>query len=156
MDRALALIYDVDTFHGVGHRPWTRAVLENAGLVDSTWIAAHVGDCLVGCCSVIGDGGVLSATLLGLDYSLPDYIYVYYQIMYAAVRYAIDQKARILYGGGGAYELKRRLGFTKLPNDYMLVAASTPWLHWPLRAAVRWLGPQKAGVEVLENPEDQD
>jgi predicted N-acyltransferase len=156
MDRALALIYNVDTFHGVGHRPWTRAVLEHSDLVDSTWIAAHVGDRLVGCCSVIGDGGVLAATLLGLDYSLPEYIYVYYQIMYAAVRCAIESRARVLYGGGGAYELKRRLGLTKLPDDYMLVAASAPWLQWPLRGAAHWIGSQQADVEVLENSEDQD
>jgi hypothetical protein len=110
----------------------------------------------VGCCSVIGDGGVLAATLLGLDYSLPEYIYVYYQIMYAAVRCAIESRARVLYGGGGAYELKRRLGLTKLPDDYMLVAASAPWLQWPLRGAAHWIGSQQADVEVLENSEDQD
>jgi hypothetical protein len=156
MDRALALIYNVDTFHGVGHRPWTRAVLENGGLVDSTWIAAHIGDRLVGCCSVFGDGGVLTATLLGLDYSLSEYIYVYYQIMYAAVRCAIESRARVLYGGGGAYELKRRLGLKKLPDNYMMVAPSMPWLKYPLRGAARWIGSQNTGVEILENSEDQD
>lgn len=156
IDQALTLIHNVDTYHHVGHRPWTKAILENANLVDSRWIAARVGDRLVGCCSVIGDGSVQIATLLGLDYSFPEFMYVYYQIIYAAVRQAIESGAKLLIGGGGAYELKRRLGFSKLPDDYMMVAASRHWLQWPLRAAARLIGSQNADIEVQSDPEDPD
>jgi predicted N-acyltransferase len=156
IDQATTLTHNVNTYHHLGHRPWTRAILENSGLVDSTWIAAHVKDRLVGCCSVIGDRGVLHATLLGLDYSFPESRYVYYQIMYAAVRCAIESGARVLYGGGGAYELKRRLGFTKLPDNYMMVAASTQWLRWLTRGAIRLLELQKANVDPQSAPNNQD
>ena len=33
IDQALTLIYNVDTYHRVGHRPWTKAILENASMV---------------------------------------------------------------------------------------------------------------------------
>ncbi len=156
IDQAMTLIHNVDSYHHVGHRPWTRGILKNTNLVDSTWIAAHVGDRLVGCCSVIGDRGVQNATLLGLDYSFRQFMYVYYQIIYAAVRLAIESKASVLCGGGGAYELKRRLGFSKLLDDYMIVAANRQWLQWPLRAASRLIGSQKTDVEVQEDPDNQE
>jgi hypothetical protein len=76
--------------------------------------------------------------------------------MYAAVRCAIESGARVLYGGGGAYELKRRLGFTKLPDNYMMVAASTQWLRWLTRGAIRLLELQKENVDPQSAPNDQD
>jgi predicted N-acyltransferase len=156
VDQVLTLIYSVDTYHNVGHRPWTRGILDNTGLVDSTWIAAHVGNRLVGCCSVIGDSGIEIATLLGLDYSFPEFIFVYYQIIYAAVHLAIENGAKLLIGGGGAYELKRRLGFSKLPDDYMMVAANRQWLQWLFRGAARYIGSQNADDKVQDNSEDPD
>ncbi len=122
LERAITLIQNVERFHHMGRRPWTRSMLERAPMVDSCWIAAYIGNRLVGCCSVLGDGDAQLATLLGLDYSVPEYIYVYYQIMYRAIQSAIERGARVLYGGGGAYEFKRRLGFRMLPNDYLVVA----------------------------------
>jgi hypothetical protein len=124
VEQALALVGNVERHHKVGPRPWSRSVLENAGLVDSTWIAAHVGERLLGCCSLVGDGEVQLATLLGLDYSFPQHFHVYYQVMYAAIQCAIRKQARMLYGGGGAYELKRRLGFEKLADDYLVLAGT--------------------------------
>jgi predicted N-acyltransferase len=148
MERAVTLIQNVERYHHMGRRPWTRAMLENAHMVDSTWITAHMGNRLVGCCSVIGDGDAQIATLLGLDYSVPQFIYVYYQIMYAAIQNAIERGARVLYGGGGAYELKRRLGFRVLPNDYLVVAATGKSFRWIERRLVKWAGLQKAGVKT--------
>jgi predicted N-acyltransferase len=139
-ERAITLIENVERYHHMGRRPWTRTTLENAHLADSAWIAAHIGDQLVGCCSVIGDGEAQIATLLGLDYSVPQYIYVYYRIMYAAVRNAIERGAKVLYGGGGAYELKRRLGFRVQPNDYLVVAATAKSVQRMGARLVRWAG----------------
>jgi predicted N-acyltransferase len=133
-ERAIKLIENVEQYHRVGHRPWTRAFLENIGLADDfTWITAHIGDRLVGCCAIVGERGAQIATLLGLDYSIPDFTYIYYQIIYAAIRSAIEHGAKILYGGGGAYEFKRRLGFRMLPDDYLEITA----LKKPLRGLLR-------------------
>ncbi len=146
VERAVLLIRNVERFHHVGSRPWTRSLLENSPMVDAAWIAASIGNRLVGCCSVLGDGDALLATLLGLDYSIPQYIYVYYQIMYRAVRYAIERGAKILYGGGGAYEFKRRLGFRMLPNDYLVVAPGGKFFQ----AAGRGL------IKMIASPSRQD
>ncbi|HTX89773.1 MAG TPA: GNAT family N-acetyltransferase [Anaerolineales bacterium] len=156
IDRAIPLIWNVERFHRAGRRPWTRSVLENAHLVDSTWITAHIGERLVGCCLVIGDGPARIATLLGLDYSVPQYIYVYYQIIYAAIRSAIEQGAEKLYGGGGAYELKRRLGFRVLPNDYLVVAAAGKSFRWIERKLAKWAGLQNAGEKAANATIDPD
>ncbi len=64
----------------------------------------------------------MTATLLGLDYGFPKWQYVYYQVIYGLIRTAIEAGCKELYGGGGAYELKRRLGFQKLPDDTMVMA----------------------------------
>jgi hypothetical protein len=143
--RAFELIQAVESHHHMSHRPWTRSVLENVRLVDSTWVAARIGNKLVGCCLLVGDGHVQSATLLGLDYSIPQSIYIYYQVMYAAVRYAIESKASVLYGGDGAYEFKRRLGFRKLPEDYMLIATDNLLLRFLIRSMARQtkIGPEE-------------
>jgi predicted N-acyltransferase len=158
LDRAITLIQNVEQYHHMGRRPWTRAMLENAHLVDSTWITAHIGDRLVGCCSVIGDGDTQIATLLGLDYSIQQYIYVYYQIMYAAVQSAIERGAKVLYGGGGAYELKRRLGFRTLPNDYLMIAATRKSFRWIERKATKWASSQKTSdrADGLERATDNN
>ncbi len=137
IDDAVRLIQNVETFHKFGHRPWVRAMLENAPMVDTIWISAHMDNRLVGCCSLLGDDHYLTATLLGLDYSNPKWIYIYYQLMYAVVRYAIENGCKGLYGGGGAYELKRRLGFRKLPDDFMTIAATGRLSGWLLRGLVR-------------------
>lgn len=152
LERAVTLIRDVERYHRVGHRFWTRSMLENAGRVDSAWIAARIDDRLVGCCLLVGDGDAQIATLLGLDYSVPQFIYIYYQIMYAVIRCAIEKRTRILYGGGGAYEFKRRLGFQMLPDNYLVIAASGKPFRWLFRGLHRWLGMQSPGAVVSGNP----
>jgi len=146
LDEAVTLVQNVETHHRVGHRPWTRAMLQNAHLVDSRWISAWIGDRLVGCCSLLSDGTAQTATLLGLDYELSQWIYVYYQLIYAVVRCAIESGCRELYGGGGAYELKRRLGFKVLPDDYM-VLAPTGWM-----SAFLWKGSARL-MNALKKPD---
>jgi predicted N-acyltransferase len=148
IERAVSLIENVERYHHMGRRPWTRAMLESAQLVDSAWIAARIGDRLVGCCSVIGDGDTQMATLLGLDYSVPQFIYVYYQIMYAAVQSAVERGARVLFGGDGAYEFKRRLGFRILPHNYLAVAATTKPLQWIKRRLTKGVGMQTADTST--------
>jgi predicted N-acyltransferase len=154
VDQALTLIQNVEAYHRVGHRPWARAMLENAHMVDSLWISARIENRLVGCCSLIGDGDAQIATLLGLDYSFSQFIYVYYQIIYAAIRCAMERGAKVLYGGGGAYELKRRLGFHMMPDDYLVVTATGQLIQWLLHGLARRLELQKADEKVSDIPDD--
>jgi hypothetical protein len=142
LDEAINLIQNVETHHKVGHRPWTRAMLQNAGMVESQWISAWCGDHLAGCCSIFGDGTARTATLLGLDYSYSQWIHVYYQLIYAVVRCAIESGCKLLYGGGGAYELKRRLGFRRLPDDYLMIEATGRLMDGLLKGSFRWMGAQ--------------
>jgi hypothetical protein len=154
IDEAMTLIQNVETHHQVGHRPWARAMLQNASMVDSRWISARIGDRLVGCCSLYSDGYAQTATLLGLDYSYPQSIYVYYQLIYAAIRCAVENGCKKLYGGGGAYELKRRLGFQKLPDDYLMAAATGRLFRWLLHGTLGWMNApasNHAGQDDLES-----
>jgi hypothetical protein len=156
MEKALTLIQNVETYHRVGHRPWARAMLENAAMVDSVWISAQIGEHIVGCCSLIGDGEAQTATLLGLDYSISQSIYVYYQLIYAAIRCGIERGCKVLYGGGGAYELKRRLGFNTLPDDYLVVAGSGRLFEWFLHTSARLIGSQRPAGEDRDAPDLPD
>lgn len=79
---------------------------------------------LVGCGLLLADGESRLATLLGLDYRIP---YVYFQIMYAAIRDAISDGARLLRAGSGAYDFKRRLGFQTETNNHLRFSGQT-WL----------------------------
>ena len=151
LDEAIHLIQNVETHHKVGHRPWTQAMLQNAGMVDSMWISAGCGGRLIGCCSMLGDGTAKTATLLGLDYSFSQWIYVYYQLIYAVVRCAIESGGKVLYGGGGAYELKRRLGFKKLPDDYLLVEATGKLMDWLIKGSLRLMGAHGSSNDANNN-----
>lgn len=140
LEEAISLIGNVESHHGVGHRPWTRNLLQNSGMVDFRWISAWMDDRLVGCCSLLADGPACTATLLGLDYSFSNWIFVYYQLIYRLIRCAIEQGYEKLYGGGGAYELKRRLHFQKLPDDCMMVSPTSTLAGWFVRNSSHLLG----------------
>ncbi len=126
LDEAVALLGNVEERHKSAHNPWARAMLQHAVLVDAVWLRAESGDRLVGCGLLLGDGDVWVMTLLGLDYGVR---YAYFQLMYAAIRCAIEQGARVLWGGASAYELKRRLGFQVQPRHFVVFAAGRKWLQ---------------------------
>jgi len=133
LDQALALIRQVEQRHEASPVPWARAMLKCAYMVHATWLTAEIEGRLVGCGLLVGSGATQEMKLLGLDYSVR---YVYFQIIYAAIRQAIESGRQVLYGGSGAYEIKHRLGFTEVNNNYIAYAAN----HWLLqRIARRWL-----------------
>ena len=70
---------------------------------------------------LMGDGAARILTCLGLDY---DVQYVYFQMVYAAIRCAIENNVQLLRGGGGAYEFKQRLGFEPVNNTQIAVVSS--------------------------------
>lgn len=127
VDQALVLIHTVERRHNSDPSPWTRRMLENIGMVDATWLVAEVEGRLVGCGLLLGDGGYRFLASLGLDY---DVEYVYFQLMYEAIRGAIEAGARVLRGGSGAYEMKRRLGFDLESNNHVMYTASSRGIRW--------------------------
>ncbi len=126
LDRAVALVRNVERRHNSGPHPWARRMLELAYMVDATWLTAKIGDRLVGCDLLFGDGDTRVMTLLGLDY---DVQYAYFQLMYAPIRRAIEEGARTLWGGSGSYEMKRRLGFRIEARHYIIFASENPLLQ---------------------------
>lgn len=137
VEDALRLIRNVEEAHGSPPNPRARAVLENVALVEATWLEARQGDRLVGCGLLLGDGPVQALGLLGLDYQVR---YVYFQLLYAAIRCAIEQGVNVLRGGGGAYTLKTRLGFELESNNHLMFAGN----GLLFQAAGRWLARTEA------------
>ncbi len=103
LEEALPLIRAVEEHHQNAPIHFVRAVLENFPMVDGTWIEARIGGRLAGCGLLLSDGDEMVATMLGLDYGVQ---YVYFQIVYEAIRCAIEQGIRVLYAGSGAYDFK--------------------------------------------------
>jgi predicted N-acyltransferase len=126
LDQAVTLIENVERRHGSSHHPWAREMLKHAHMVDAIWLTAEIGERLVGCDLLFGDRDTWVMTLLGLDYEVE---YVYFQLMYAPIRCAIEKGAQTLWGGSGAYEMKQRLGFQVESQHHVLFAGRGPWFH---------------------------
>jgi predicted N-acyltransferase len=126
LDEAMVLIRNVERHHGTPPNPWARTVLENVNMADFTWLTAEMDDRLVGCGLLLGDGDTRFLAFLGLDYTVQ---YAYFQLVYAAIRCAIEEGIHVLRGGGGAYELKRRLGFQMESNNYGVFAGTGLWFQ---------------------------
>jgi predicted N-acyltransferase len=135
LDEAMVLMRNVERHHDAAHNAWIRPVLENASLVDATWLTAEIDGRLVGCGLLIGDGATRLLTFLGLDYSVQ---YAYFQLFYEGIRCAIEEGAHTLEGGSAGYELKQRLGFQLECNNRLRVAATN--------RALRWIGRRLSGT----------
>jgi hypothetical protein len=135
LEEALVLMRNVEKHHRSAHNAWGRPVLENASLVDATWLTAEIDGRLVGCGLLIGDRTARILTFLGLDYSVQ---YAYFQLIYEGIRCAIEEGAHILEGGSAAYELKRRLGFQVRCDNLLRMAATNQ--------ALQWIGRQLSGT----------
>ncbi len=126
LDEALTLIRNVEGYYQAPPFPWARAVHEHAWMVDAIWLTAELEGKLVGCSLMIGDRGAWRWLLLGRDYGVE---YAYFQLAYETVRCAIEQKGRLLWGGTGSYETKRRLNFQVTGDNYAVFAAPSPFLQ---------------------------
>lgn len=116
LEQALAMIRAVENHHRSMPNPWARAMLENAAMVDFAWLTAQLGGRLVGCGLLLGTETAYFLALLGLDYSTR---YAYFQLLYAAIRSAIEDGVPVLFGGSGAYETKQRLGFRPETSNHV-------------------------------------
>jgi hypothetical protein len=136
LDRAVTLIRAVEKHHNSAPHPWAREMLQHAGLVEATWLKAEIAGQLAGCCIVLGDGDARIMTLLGRDYSVD---YAYFQLIYTAIRCAIEEGACFLRGGSGAYDMKQRLGFQSESSNYVVFSGGGRVLQKFGLWAARWL-----------------
>jgi predicted N-acyltransferase len=130
LDEAMTLIRNVEKRHNSAPNPWIKGMLQHAGMVNSTWLTAHIDSKLVGCELMLGDKGTRFLTALGLDYSVQ---YVYFRLGYEDIAYAIKDGVQVLRGGSGAYEVKHRLGFELENNNYVIFT--------PTKSILRWMRP---------------
>ncbi|MFQ5612281.1 MAG: GNAT family N-acetyltransferase [Anaerolineae bacterium] len=133
LEPALALIRNVEARHNSPPNPLARAILEQARRVDATWITARIEGRLAGCGLLLGDGRAAFLASLGIDYGVR---YVYFQLLYRAIRCAIEDGLDFLRGGSGAYKLKQRLGFHLENDNYVTFSTGN--------RALRWVGRQLA------------
>jgi predicted N-acyltransferase len=125
LNKAVEQIWGVERRHNSAPTPWVRRMLEYACMVDATWLQAEIQGRMVGCFIVLGDGDTRKMTLMGRDY---DVRYAYFQLIYAAIRCAIEAGVRVLWGGSGVYEMKQKLGFQLASNNYAVFAGTGPSL----------------------------
>ncbi len=127
---ALQLIHNVERHHHSAPNPWTEQILRHANLIDGSWLKATIGDRLVGCGSVMGDGRTRFLGLLGLDYEVQ---YVYFQLLYSAIQCAIETGTRGLRGGTSVYDIKQRLGFQLESNNHVRYSTNNRLIGWLAR-----------------------
>jgi hypothetical protein len=144
VEQALVLIRNVERHHSSPPNPWARPILEHANMVKATWLTARIDERLVGCGLLLGEGEVRFLALLGLDYGVQ---YAYFQLVYAAIRNAIEEGVKILRGGAGAYQIKQRLGFEMEGNNHLVFVGRGVFLQ----RLGRWLARTEGNQE--EPPE---
>ncbi len=127
INEAIALIRSVERHHHTSPHPHIQHILQQMEMVGGTWLTAEMGERLVGCGLLLGDGPVQFLTLLGLDYTVQ---FTYFQLVYAAIRRAIETGGRDLRGGSGAYDFKRRLGFEIEHNNIIASKVNNRILGW--------------------------
>ena len=124
--KAVQLIRHVEKRHRAAPNPAVRPMMEAAGTIGGRWLIVEQDGRMAGCGLLLEDRGALILTLLGLE---PNAQQVYFALMYGAIRYAIENGIHTLYGGGGAYYFKSRLGHQLLENNYIKVYPAGRWLH---------------------------
>lgn len=142
IDTAMNLIQNVEKKYK-SMTFWSRRLMENAHMVDSVWIAAKVGEQLVGCELMLGDQGHWLVSALGRDY---EFDHVYFLLGYTDIRYAIEQRAETLQWGICSYDVKRRFDFQLGTNNYAVFSGNGPLLH----RLGQWLG--KIAESELTDP----
>jgi predicted N-acyltransferase len=130
LEEATALMRSVEAHHQVQPNPYLSLMLSNVSLVQSHWLSAELDNQLVGCGLLLRDGDTCSLAALGLNY---DVKYVYFQLVYAAIRTAIETGAKAVRGGTNAYEIKQRLGFQIETNNHVVFSAINPLLRYATR-----------------------
>ncbi|HJR81006.1 MAG TPA: GNAT family N-acetyltransferase [Anaerolineales bacterium] len=119
VETALKLIQNVSIWHGSAPNPWMRGLLENFSMIEGTWLEIRKDDQLVGCGAVIRDNRFQLATALGLEDDVPS---GYSLLLYAALQEAFEHNIRLVRFGGGAYDVKRRLGLHLEDTNHAMIS----------------------------------
>lgn len=123
----LPLVRNVEKQHGAPPNPWIESLLRNMETVKGTFLTASSADGkIVGCMLFLEDGDGQIATAFGRQQDLP---YVYLGLFYEGIRIAMERRVKYLRWGSGAYELKRRMGFTLEDNDAIAFTFLHPLLQ---------------------------
>ena len=85
-------------------------------MVDGTGLEVRIGKRLVGCGLIFEDNGAQMTTALGLAENEQ---YVYFLLVYASLEAAFEKHVRLLRWGTGAYEVKERLGFKLVQDNFV-------------------------------------
>jgi len=119
LDEAENLYRTLETRKGSERDPWVRAMLENIGMANGTWLAARdAGGQLVACVTAYEDNGTQNLTQMGRD----TVKYAYFALLYEGIRLGLEHGLHTLYWGTDSYPLKKRLMFKVLENDSVAVA----------------------------------
>jgi len=124
--KALALVRNVDKRHGNAPNPWMRNLLTHMEEAGGTWLEARMDNRLVGGGLILEDNDTQMTTALGLAEDVP---YVYFLLIYASLEVAFEKKVSLLRWGSGAYEVKQRLGFSRLNDNFVMVSGTNPVVH---------------------------
>ncbi len=130
--RLIALFDEVNTKYDTP--PVPARLLEFAARLpkdECLLLVARIQGEIVGCGLVMMDRHMIAPMPIGVDQRFKN---VYFQIMYAWIRYGIEHNARVICGGNGAYEVKQRLGFQTCPS---YAAVTSPYK--PLRYVINKL-----------------
>ncbi len=133
IEEALPLIRNLERRHDTAANPWVQGILEHIEMVNGTYLAATIGERLVGCGVILEDNGAQMTAALGLVDDVP---YVYLMLVYESLKAAFGHDIHLLRWGSGAYDVKQRLGFSLEDNDSISFAASSPFLQ----RMGQWLG----------------
>ena len=131
IDDMLELIRRVEHDHGAVPNPWVRPMLENMQMINGELLTAKIDNRLVGCGLLLEDNDAQMTSTLGLAEDVP---YVYFMLVYESLRLAFEHRVRRLRWGSGAYDVKRRLGFSFEDNNSLAFAPVSPYWQKALRA----------------------
>lgn len=123
---ALELIRQVEARHGAPPNPWARAMLEHLPMVDGIFLEAKIAGRLAGCGLLFEEEQTQLTAALGLAKDVP---FVYFQLLYASLRIALQHRVKALRWGSGAYQVKQQLGFGLELNHFVLLRGRSPLLN---------------------------
>lgn len=124
--RARDLIRSVERKHRAAPLPHLDALIAARPVPGGKWIVVEREGETVGCGLILRDRRWLVLTALGIADDSPN---VYFELLFGAIAHAIESGAAGVFGGGGAYDFKRRLGFQPTEETRVLFYARNPRLR---------------------------
>ncbi|HUF38197.1 MAG TPA: GNAT family N-acetyltransferase [Anaerolineales bacterium] len=144
-DRIRRLVRSVESRHGSAPLPHLDRLARERSVPGGKWIIVEREGEVVGCGLMVRDRDRIALTCLGLAEGAQN---VYFELMYGAIEHAIDSGAVGVFGGGGAYDFKERLGYRRTVENRVLFFARSP----RLRRLGAWLAGQETRRSFLFAP----